>query len=694
MDEQKKLTEHAAHIDYALTHPQLRTLIWEATRNCNYGCKHCCIPRGDWDPQKELTTEQAQKIFSDIATDFKPSDIHVAITGGEATLRKDLVEMVKFLVGLSFRHVSVDSNGLNYSKDLTLLDRLFAVGMTSPTVGVDGLKEGYRKTRGIDAFDDIIKVLKYITSKYPERYVTTFSVVNNHNRQEIPALLNLLADIGIKYARVSPVMEIGRVATLGEDVFRLSPEHLHDLLMLVGQKRQEYKRGKFPMEVELSEDGWCGLAYECFTKPETSIFFCNTGLNVATILYDGKIAACPHITRELTVQGDALTQRLLDIWNNEFKPFRAREWLKIGKCKDCDQWHYCRGGPLHYRDASGNMKKCLYWDNMKPVMDAYGSEDAQAIKRKTATRIAIVGGQDEAHTMHMKQVLEAHNVEVILVDTLNFPQQVTASLVNDAFKYQRELLEDARTFYVRTVFYSHPPYDLEELRKAKQLDLDGWYAQYMGERERQSFLTSWLRTAALGGKNVINPVESFDLHYLKPFQLALLRKHAIPVPPTLVTNDPEELKIFQQQIGELVYKPVAGGAECKKLTPADWTQDKIELLRNAPVLFQQYIPGHNIRVYVIGEAVVASGIIHTQEVDYREHEQGVERVQLPEEINQMCIRAMKACGMKFTGIDLKLTPGGNYVLIECNPSPMFIGFQQATGVAIDEAFAQFLMQQA
>jgi glutathione synthase/RimK-type ligase-like ATP-grasp enzyme len=47
--------------------------------------------------------------------------------------------------------------------------------------------------------------------------------------------------------------------------------------------------------------------------------------------------------------------------------------------------------------------------------------------------------------------------------------------------------------------------------------------------------------------------------------------------------------------------------------------------------------------------------------------------------------------MKFTGIDLKLTPAGNFVLIECNPSPMFIGFQKRTGDPIDEAFAQFLI---
>jgi radical SAM protein with 4Fe4S-binding SPASM domain len=362
----KILRTHAANIDYRLCHPHLTTLIWEATRSCNFACRHCCIPRGDWKKEKELTTEQAKGIFYAIAQDFDPRQIHIAITGGEATLRNDLVEMVKFLVDLCFAHVGVDSNGFNYAKDITLLDRLFDAGMSCPTIGVDGLREGYKKTRGIDCFDKIIDVLTYVTSNYSDKYISTFTVVNNYNKKEIPALFDLLAAIGIKYARLALVMPIGRASSIDKKIYKLPTKDLHALFEWIGKKRKEFNEKKFPMEIELSEDGWCGLKYEYLTKPKKNLFFCETGLTTATILYDGKIGACPHLPRNLTIQGDALRQRFKDVWEKEFRLFRNRDWLKIGECAGCSQWEYCRGGPMHYRDISGSMKKCLY-DEVKAI---------------------------------------------------------------------------------------------------------------------------------------------------------------------------------------------------------------------------------------------------------------------------------------------------------------------------------------
>jgi glutathione synthase/RimK-type ligase-like ATP-grasp enzyme len=307
-------------------------------------------------------------------------------------------------------------------------------------------------------------------------------------------------------------------------------------------------------------------------------------------------------------------------------------------------------------------------------------------------RIGIVGAQNEEHCLRMQQVLQANKARVLIIDTMAFPDEAVLSLSDRRTTYQGASIDDIKTFYVRSVFYSHPPYDLEEQRKVKKLKLDGWYADYTAERERQSLLGSWLRAAALSGRRVVNPVESFDLHYLKPFQLALLRKNKIPVPATLVTNDEKQLLKFKKEVRRVVYKPVSGGAGCQLIEEEDWQKERLSLLRSAPVLFQEYIPGDNIRVYVVGNKVVSSGIIHTSQVDYRGNEERIERIALPKKVGELCIKAMRVCGMSFTGIDLKITPKGDFVFIECNPSAMFIGFQEQTGDPIDEAFARFLIK--
>jgi len=309
-------------------------------------------------------------------------------------------------------------------------------------------------------------------------------------------------------------------------------------------------------------------------------------------------------------------------------------------------------------------------------------------------RIGIVGAEEELHTWYVKDILEELGVEVLVVDTLNYPGRVTFSIKNGFPLYQEKEVEDIKVFYLRSVFYSHPPYDLEELRKSGKFNYDGWYEDYVAERERQSQLTSWLKILTLRGKKLVNPIESFDLHFLKPFQITLLQRNGIPVSRTLVTNNPRELLRFREEVKNIVYKPVAGGAACQLMSDKDWSEERLQLLYNAPVLFQEYIEGDNVRVYVLGDDVISSGIIYTDNVDYRGHEKRIEKIILPDEVKEICVKAMKICRMAFTGIDLKMKPDGSFVILECNPSPMFIGFEKAIGEPIGKKLAQFLISES
>lgn len=308
--------------------------------------------------------------------------------------------------------------------------------------------------------------------------------------------------------------------------------------------------------------------------------------------------------------------------------------------------------------------------------------------------IGIVGAENEAHSLHMKNILQEKGVDVLIVDTLKYPESVTLSITDTDVIYNGRSLRDINVFYIRSIFYSLPPYDLEKRRKEVKVDLDNWYVEYMAERERQSHLASWLWIEARKGKHVINPIDSFDMHYLKPYQIYILRKNGIPMPKTLVTNDKGKLLEFTKKLENIVYKPVAGGAECNELSKKDLTREKLELLRNSPVLFQELIEGDNVRVYVIGGKVISSNVIRSDTLDYRGAEKEISPISLPDKIKKMCVKAVKVCKMKYSGIDLKKKPSGEYVFLECNPSPMFLGMVQTTGDPIDEYFADYLIKLA
>jgi len=132
---------------------------------------------------------------------------------------------------------------------------------------------------------------------------------------------------------------------------------------------------------------------------------------------------------------------------------------------------------------------------------------------------------------------------------------------------------------------------------------DTWKEEYIAETERNSFLCSVLRDLELKGKRIVNPLTCFDLHFIKLYQISLLQSHGIPVPKTMITYLPEEVLKFRETVGPLIYKPCAGGASCHRLEDQDLTKERLELLKNAPVLFQECVEGDNIRVYMVGNEV-------------------------------------------------------------------------------------------
>jgi glutathione synthase/RimK-type ligase-like ATP-grasp enzyme len=309
-------------------------------------------------------------------------------------------------------------------------------------------------------------------------------------------------------------------------------------------------------------------------------------------------------------------------------------------------------------------------------------------------RIGIVGAENETHSANMKEVLRRKGVDALIIDTIKFPDEATLSVFPEKITYQAKPINDINVYYVRSVFYSHPPYDLEDRKTETKVDMTNWYVEYTAERERQSHLTSWLSILSLEGKSVVNPIESFNLHYLKNYQIHILKKSGIPVPATLVTNDGKDLMEFVKKHKSVVYKPVAGGAACKRLGKADLSKERLNRLKSAPVLFQEEIVGDNIRVYVIDKEVVSSNIIYTDALDFRGNEKAFERVDLPGNVKKMCVKAVALCGMKFSGIDLKRDLKDNYVMLECNPSAMDIGMVQATGDPIDRFLADYLIKTA
>ena len=308
----------------------------------------------------------------------------------------------------------------------------------------------------------------------------------------------------------------------------------------------------------------------------------------------------------------------------------------------------------------------------------------------TVQRCGIVGRADDEQVASVRRRLRERGVDPYLLDLSEFPSGRVLSLWDGSPADAEPVgVGDVRTWYVRSAPLPLPFFPGRG---------DSTHAErrvaYAGGRERRSFAFGFLRALEHGGARMANSPTTFGQHFVKLEQLQALRHARVPVPRTLATNDPRALIDFARGAeAPIVYKPLAGGALCRRLTSADLLPNRLALLAGAPVLFQEEVPGTNIRVYVVDDRVAASYEIVSDRLDYRGAETAVHPTEPGADEAVACLAAARACGMTFTGIDIRRREDRTFAVLECNPSPMFAAIERRTGAEpVTTALADFLAQ--
>jgi len=199
---------------------------------------------------------------------------------------------------------------------------------------------------------------------------------------------------------------------------------------------------------------------------------------------------------------------------------------------------------------------------------------------------------------------------------------------------------------------------------------------------------SWLETTSAC---VINRTSANDTNNSKPYQALLIRDH-FDIPATLITNDRDRVQTFREEFGRIIYKSISGERSIVTAFAED-DIDRLALLANAPVQFQEHVSGVDVRVHVIGSEVFATRV-QSDAIDYRyDHATGGGRMtafELPDNIVTECVALTRRLGLELSGIDLRLADDGRVVCFEVNPSPAFIAYEEVTGQPIAAAIARRL----
>jgi hypothetical protein len=293
----------------------------------------------------------------------------------------------------------------------------------------------------------------------------------------------------------------------------------------------------------------------------------------------------------------------------------------------------------------------------------------------------IIGPPSDPQVRRVAGRLRELAAQPVILDLSRFPGRGRASVLDGVPACPGTDLAAVGAWYVRSVPLPLPfqPLRYDDGGDA-DVDTGATKRAYAAGRERRSFLYSFVVGLQRAGATLVNPPAAATQHFLKLEQLERLRGARIPVPRTLASNDPEAVLQFAASLpGPMVYKPLAGGGLCRRATAADLRPPRLRALAAAPVLFQEEVAGRNIRAYVVAGEVAACYEIVSDALDYRGAETAVHATAPTDAERDACCAAAHACGMPFTGIDIRRRPDGTFALLECNPSPMFAAIERRTG---------------
>ena len=328
---------------------ELNYLFWECTTRCNFRCRHCGSDCGLAAKEKDMPLEDFLGALDTIPREHRAKEFTVVLTGGEPLLRPDLLTVGKELRGRGFQW-SMVSNGWLY--DAAMHRRLMDAGMGALTVSLDGLEASHDWMRGVPG--SYARVLGAIDAfaREPRLNADVVTCVNKRNLSELPELYRILADKGLKQWRLFTIIPIGRAAA--DPQMHLSDAEFVSLMEFIREKREQGG----PMTVTFSCEGYLGR-YEEKVRPVRH--FCHAGVNIASVLIDGRICACPNIDRDRFSQGNIYQDNLWQVWQDRFQPFRDHSWARTGRCADCKVWKDCLGGGMHnWHGPSGEVLQCHY----------------------------------------------------------------------------------------------------------------------------------------------------------------------------------------------------------------------------------------------------------------------------------------------------------------------------------------------
>ena len=268
--------------------------------HCNQKCLHCYAAGQPLSDTPELTTAQWKEILAKLRAANVPQ---VTFTGGEPTLRADLVELVEVAQWFVTR---LNTNGRLLTPELCR--RLYEASLDSVQVTLYSHDPAIHNALvGAEGFDDTVTGIKNAVAAGLSVSVNTPLCSLN---TDYAAAVRFVNGLGVRYVTCSGLIPSGSAEGAESRATRLTEEQLTDVLRRAVTVAEELE-----MEMDFTSPGWL--------KEETLRFMgltlvpsCGACLSNMAIAPDGGVIPCQSWLSSQPL-GNMLTDDWDKIWQSQ-----------------------------------------------------------------------------------------------------------------------------------------------------------------------------------------------------------------------------------------------------------------------------------------------------------------------------------------------------------------------------------------
>lgn len=309
--------------------------------------------------------------------------------------------------------------------------------------------------------------------------------------------------------------------------------------------------------------------------------------------------------------------------------------------------------------------------------------------------ILVISHSADVHATTVVDCLNARNETVRILDLSNVPNATSVS-IDYAPPHEPSMIltqagqGDLDLADCRSIWWRRPQlYDLSAIgdQEAHAFAYNEWHEAFAG---------LWQLSKAFW---VNDPVRD-EVASHKAFQLSEAAAVGLKVPRTLITSDPTAATKFLKEVGvgKTVFKLFSATEHTWRETRVIQHDelDRIDDVRLAPVIFQEYIEADvDLRVTIVGERVFPAAIF-SQETNYQADFRmnidtvRIEPTDLPDPITDQLRALMKRLHLVYGAVDMRRTKGGEHVFLEVNTAGQWLFVEEATKQPITEAVADAL----